>query len=82
MHTKEWTVRVYLSETDDDRTHARAVLTTDVATIEGEGLARRKPGDPEIPEIGDELAASRALLDLAHELLDVAINDVQGAMPV
>jgi hypothetical protein len=82
MHTKEWTVRLYMSETDDNKTHARAVLTTDVATIEGEGLARRKPGDPEIPEIGDELAASRALLDLAHQLLDVAIGDVQAAMPV
>jgi hypothetical protein len=29
-----------------------------------------------VPEIGDELAAGRALSDLAHHLLDVAADDV------
>jgi len=31
-----------------------------------------------VPEIGDELAAARALSDLAHRLLDVTIADIEA----
>lgn len=82
MHTTEWTVKVYIGEEDDNRTVARAVLTTPVTTLEGVGRARRRPSDPVVPEIGDELATSRALLDLAHHLLDVALEDVAAATPL
>ncbi len=40
------------------------------------GTARRNPTDRPIPEIGDELAASRALEDLAIRLHDVASDDI------
>ncbi|MGH4030398.1 DUF1876 domain-containing protein [Actinomycetota bacterium Odt1-20B] len=76
METKQWTVRIYISEEGDD-TRARAVLTAEnMSSISGQGLARRNPIDRPIPEIGDELAVSRALEDLALRLHDVAADDI------
>ena len=42
----------------------------------GRGTARRNPIDRPVPEIGDELAASRALEDFAIRLHDVAADDI------
>ncbi|ALV37589.1 DUF1876 domain-containing protein [Streptomyces sp. CdTB01] len=83
MQAKQWTVQIFISE-DGDETHARAVLTTrDTSTVTGRGVARKNPVDRSIPEIGDELAVSRALEDLAIRLHDVASDDiVQLAGPV
>ncbi|MCF3132365.1 DUF1876 domain-containing protein [Streptomyces olivochromogenes] len=76
MDAKQWTVQIFITEDGDD-TQARAVLTTrDTATVTGRGHARRNPLDRPIPEIGDELAASRALEDLAVRLHDVASDDI------
>jgi hypothetical protein len=77
MHAKRWTVTINIDEVDDNRTRAHAVLETGGSMrITGEGDARRNPTDRPVPEIGDELAAGRALSDLAHHLLDVAADDV------
>jgi hypothetical protein len=79
MHAKRWTVTISIDEVDDDRTRAHAVLDTGGSShITGEGFARRNPVDRPIPEIGDELAAGRALSDLAHRLLDVAADDIEA----
>ncbi|MEV6379471.1 DUF1876 domain-containing protein [Streptomyces sp. NPDC051773] len=76
MEAKEWTVEIHISE-EDDETRARAVLNTDEAAyLTGRGLARRNPIDRPVPEIGDELAVSRALEDLAIRLHDVASDDI------
>jgi Rv2632c-like len=81
MHTGTWHVEVYLYE-QDGTTRAEAVLRTDAGTeLRHEGTARRNPGDRDIPEIGDELAACRALSGLAHDLLDATIADVQANDP-
>ncbi|MFE5326809.1 DUF1876 domain-containing protein [Embleya sp. NPDC056575] len=85
--TKRWTVDIFLSEnTEDDvadnvtvRTHAEARLRTeDTSGLRGRGDARKSPADPNIPEIGDELAAARALSDLAHRLLHNAARDLEA----
>lgn len=73
----EWDVVVYLDE-QDDRTQARAELTTKDTKLVGRGVARRNPRDHNIPEIGDELAAARALSDLAHKLLDATVADIEA----
>ena len=66
MHAKRWTVTISIDEVDDDRTRAHAVLETGGSShVTGEGFARRNPTDRPVPEIGDELAASRALSDLS-----------------
>jgi hypothetical protein len=76
----EWTVTITFS-TDDDRTRADALLFGAPDDLEGWGRAKRNPDDPELPAIGHELAASRALTDLAHHLLERAsyrIEEWQG----
>lgn len=85
---KHWTVDIYLSEKagPDDfeggesvRTHAEAQLhTRDDTALRGRGHARKNPSDRDVPEIGDELAAARALSDLAHRLLEAAARDIEA----
>ena len=31
-----------------------------------------------MPEIGDELAVARALTDLAHQLIDATVSDIES----
>jgi hypothetical protein len=78
--TKTWTVQVVIEE-EDDVTRADAVLrTADDTQLRGTGRARRNRKDPAVPEIGDELAASRALADLAHHLLEAATADIEAVV--
>ncbi|MEV0071020.1 dsRBD fold-containing protein [Amycolatopsis sp. NPDC050768] len=78
MHTRQWHVEVFLSE-NEGRTNATARLDTGSgATLDAAGTARLNPVDRDVPEIGDELAAARALSALAHRLLDVAAEDIEG----
>ncbi|CAL9625396.1 DUF1876 domain-containing protein [Streptomyces althioticus] len=76
-HTLEWKTRLHLFE-EDGTTKAHATLDTGTATLTGHGAAHRNPADPDVPEIGDELAAGRALRDLGRQLLDIAERDVEG----
>ena len=78
MHTRTWHAEITLFE-EDDHTRAVAVLTTDGGTeLRHSGGARRNPEDMDVPEIGDELAACRALAGLSHDLLDATIMDVSA----
>ncbi len=76
---KRWAVDIFIDEHDDvRRTHAEARLHTGDATdLRGTGWAQRHPRDREVPEIGDELAAARALSDLSHQLLLAATQDIE-----
>ena len=77
--TRRWNVVIHISEIDGT-THARAVLTTGEAPeMVAVGEARRNPVDADVPEIGAELATARALSTLGHDLLEVAVADVQAA---
>lgn len=77
METKTWHVELYVYE-DGHTTKADAVLRTSAGTeLRHSGTARRNPIDRDIPEIGDELAVSRALAGLAHDLLEATIQDVE-----
>lgn len=75
--SKRWRVDIFLDE-HEGKTRAEARLhNPDETGLVGTGLARRNPRDDEVPEIGDELAAARALADLAHQLLDAAAADIE-----
>ncbi|RYV51518.1 dsRBD fold-containing protein [Pengzhenrongella frigida] len=82
VHT--WNVKIFLADAGADEvrfaeetTTAHAVLSTSSGTsLEGFGRARRNPSDPSIPEIGEELAAARALRDLADRLLKATSDDI------
>ncbi|MGN6606743.1 MAG: dsRBD fold-containing protein [Jatrophihabitans sp.] len=74
-HTLDWRAVVHLSETDDS-TLARVVLHTGDRELSAEGLARRRPSDTVVPEIGDELAVGRALIELGERLVRAAADDI------
>ena len=80
MHTKTWTVEIFIGE-QEGKTHAEARLASEKSaqSLTGTGTARLNPTDSDVPEIGDELAAARALSDLAHHLLDAAAEDIGSA---
>ncbi|MGX4695316.1 DUF1876 domain-containing protein [Streptomyces sp. JNUCC 63] len=77
-HTGQWKVRLDLFEEDDGTTKAHLVLDTGTTALTGHGTAHCNPADTNVPEIGDELAAGRAMIDLAHQLLETAEHDIQG----
>jgi hypothetical protein len=59
-------------EEDVDHTEARAIMVLRGARFTGFGRARRNPVDPNLPMVGEELAAARALSDLTHKLVEAA----------
>jgi hypothetical protein len=75
---KRWTVDVLVND-DEGRTYAEACLRSGEDTrLVGVGRAKLNPSDRDIPEIGDELAAARALCDLGQRLLVAASNDIRA----
>lgn len=78
VEAKRWHVEIFIDE-HDDRTRATARLQTgDETHLTDVGLARCNPDDTNVPEIGDELAVSRALSRLAHKLLDAVTEDIEA----
>ncbi|MCU0268280.1 MAG: DUF1876 domain-containing protein [Acidimicrobiales bacterium] len=72
-----WTVTVVFTE-DPSETRADAVLQVGATELRGWGRARRNPADPEVPAVGEEVAAARALGDLAHHLLEQAAHIIES----
>jgi hypothetical protein len=80
-HIQHWRVDINLYE-DGDTTTADAVLHTPAPrALKSRGKAHRRPDDPDVPEIGDEVAAAHALRRLASHLLEVAESDLRGVHP-
>lgn len=80
VRTKRWTLRLDLFE-EGDVTKVHAVLDTGDNTLQARTTAQRNPDDPPVPEIGDEYAAGRALIDLGHQLLRAGITDATANEP-
>ena len=61
-------------ETREDEDHCDMVVHLDAGdrSLSGHGRSKRNPSDPSAPQIGEELAAARALHDLAKHLTDDA----------
>ncbi|MFJ9819835.1 dsRBD fold-containing protein [Streptomyces sp. NPDC101151] len=74
---KEWRLNLYLSEHDPDTT-ARIILDTGDSVLESHAEARRNPYDAAVPDIGDELAAGRALIAMGRLLLRAAAGDMKA----
>jgi Domain of unknown function (DUF1876) len=74
--SKVWTIEVLIEE-DDVETEAKALLRVDDRELGGRGRARRNPRDPDRPRVGEELAAARALSELAHKLVDTAAVEIE-----
>lgn len=73
---REYGVTVVVEERED-HTDAKATLVLRGEQFGGWGRARRHPGDPDMPRVGDELAVARALSDLSHHLIDAAAGVIE-----
>jgi hypothetical protein len=71
-----WQINIEFSE-EEEKTRADALLDVKGERFHGFGQARRAPGDPNVPVVGEELAAARALSDLSHKLLDAAATRIE-----
>jgi Domain of unknown function (DUF1876) len=71
-----WPVEISLRE-EGRVTRAEARLIRDGAGMVGNGHARRNPDDREATQIGEEIAAARALSDLAQQLLSYAAGLIE-----
>jgi hypothetical protein len=78
MSDQLWSVSIVFTEDGDDRTRADAVLDLANQRFHGFGRAKRAPEDPSVPVIGQDLAAARALSDLAHQLLHAAAARIES----
>jgi hypothetical protein len=78
MNTNDrWSVSLYLAEIDG-QTHAEARLAmAGQEELVGRGEARRNPADREVTLIGEQVAAARALSDLAGKLLSAAATGIE-----
>jgi hypothetical protein len=77
VHPAGWNVEVQFEE-DESITAAAALLPLpDGTELRARGQARRNPADPAKPQIGEEIAAARALSDLVHQLLDKAAGEIE-----
>ncbi len=80
MNEKHWSVEITIDEhtsTTGNRTRAIARLhSQDDTHFAGAGFARCNPSDRDVPEIGDELAVSRALADLSRQLIEATRADL------
>ncbi|MFD4421422.1 DUF1876 domain-containing protein [Agromyces sp. NPDC058484] len=77
--TKQWSITVDIDEQDGTTLASVSLRTPAGQDVTGVGQAQRNPLDPSVPEIGDELAVSRALRNLAERLLHTTEKDISGA---
>lgn len=77
MADQSWRVNIAFTE-DGERTRADAILELADHRYHGYGQAKRAPADPSVPVIGEDLAAARALSDLAHKLLEAAAARIES----
>jgi hypothetical protein len=75
-HAKQWQMHLDLFEAEDGTTSAQASVDTGKSSLIAKGTAHCNPNDRNIAEIGDELAAGRALHRVADQLLRDAEHDV------
>ncbi len=73
-----WKLRFEVLE-DDQHCEMVVHLDTGLQQLTGQGKSRRNPTDPAMPRVGEELAAARALHDLANQLADDAWRIVEAA---
>jgi hypothetical protein len=75
--SKALTVEIQLDESEE-RTEAKASIRLRDKEFTGWGRARRNPGDPNVPMVGEELAVARALSELSHHLVDAAAETIES----
>ncbi|MGW3228252.1 universal stress protein [Kitasatospora sp. NPDC001095] len=77
VRTKDWQLSLHVVE-DEDTTRVHAVLDADGNVLHSDARSRRNPRDAPAPEVGDEFAVGRALVDLGHQLLRAGVHSATG----
>ncbi|MER7582448.1 dsRBD fold-containing protein [Kitasatospora sp. NPDC097691] len=77
VRTKDWQLSLHVVE-DRDTTRVHAVLNADGNVLHSDARSRRNPRDTPAPEVGDEFAVGRALVDLGHQLLRAGVHRATG----
>jgi hypothetical protein len=72
-----WHASILLTE-QDGHTVAEATLSTGSHMLHGRGEAHCNPADQDVPEVGGELAAARALVELSHRLVETTAEDISA----
>ncbi|MCX4527370.1 MULTISPECIES: DUF1876 domain-containing protein [unclassified Streptomyces] len=76
-----WHVELEFTEEGNRTSAAALVRLGDGSEMRARGYAMRHPTDPEQLRVGEEIAGSRALMDLASQMLQKAhaeIDEVSG----
>jgi hypothetical protein len=76
MPTVGWHIEVEFDEDDQDTKAALLLRLPDGTELRARGHAKRNPADQPQARIGEEIAAARALSDLAHQLLEKAATEI------
>ena len=77
LTTNSWKLTFEVLE-DSDHCETVVHLQAGDRALSGRGRSRRNPSDPLVPQIGEELAAARALHDLANHLTEDAWREIEG----
>ncbi|WP_374064257.1 DUF1876 domain-containing protein [Streptomyces himalayensis] len=77
-----WHVDLGIQEDGNDTGANAALRLPDSTELKAHGHAKRHPDDPVQNRVGEELAAARALNDLARQLLRKAAHEIEEATHV
>ncbi|MEV6316553.1 DUF1876 domain-containing protein [Streptomyces sp. NPDC051776] len=75
--TVGWHVDMEFREVDNKTEAAALLRLQDGTELRAHGRANKHPDDPEQPRVGEEIAAARALNDLARQLLAKAGVEIE-----
>jgi hypothetical protein len=73
---KRWQVSLAVTGYGNSMTRAHVTAYTGAFSVQCYGEAHRRPDEADVPVIGDEVAAGRALIALGNELLRSAEQDL------
>ena len=77
--TDDWLVSLSVAETDGQTRAEARLAVPGGGQLTAHGLARRNPADREVARIGAQIAAARALSDLAGQLLHEAAAAIEDS---
>lgn len=77
MSDPAWSVTITFTQTGPFSLRADAELTAGLDHLSGRGETRKHPSDPHVPEVAAEVAAGRALSDVADQLQQLAAERMQ-----
>jgi hypothetical protein len=81
IQTTHWTVDIEIGDREGQAVAHARLHTDDLTILTGKGTASLSPADPyDVPEIGFELSAGRALVALGERLIAAGTDDLEGVL--